>query len=132
MCRLQHFISDLWKQGGMCEPHHNLSFAHSATPWSPRGQQIPANEPMSEGELVLGRRRTEPATVRIAGCSATARPACLHCVASKLRKKASGQRFRARLNEGARRPNLSSRLLQQSPPGLDGLTTTRMNGTELA
>src|SRR5258708_35065738 len=28
--------------------------AHSATPWSPRGQQIPANEPMSEGELVLG------------------------------------------------------------------------------
>src|SRR3979490_3346136 len=24
MCRLQHFISDLWKQGGSCEPHHNL------------------------------------------------------------------------------------------------------------
>src|SRR5258708_33582214 len=24
MCRLQHFISDLSKQGGSCEPHHNL------------------------------------------------------------------------------------------------------------
>jgi hypothetical protein len=47
-------------------------------------------------------------------------------------QKASGQRFRAQLNEGARRPNLYSRLLQQSPPGLDVLATTRMSGTELA
>jgi len=45
---------------------------------------------MSEGELVLGAVEQNPATVRIAGCSATARPACLHCVASKLRKKRLG------------------------------------------
>jgi len=35
-------------------------FSHSATPWSPRGQQIPANEPMSEDELVLGAVEQNP------------------------------------------------------------------------
>src|SRR3979490_80334 len=131
MCRLQHFISDLWKQGGSCEPHHNLlsliprllgalgasKFRQMSPCLRMSSFWAPSNRTRdSSHRWLLGHRSPSLSALR----------------SVEVRKKRPGSASERGSTKGARRPNLYSRLLQQSPPGLDVLTTTRMNGTELA
>src|SRR3982074_3116499 len=104
MCRLQHFISDLWKQGGACEPHHNL---FSLIPrllgalGASKFQQMSPCLRMSS--FWAPSNRTRDSSHRWLLGHRSPRLSALRSV--EVTKKTSGQRSRARLNEGARRPN---------------------------
>ena len=74
----------------------------------------PARRP---GRVCSGRHRSESATARIAGRSATTRSGSVHRVTVELRKERQGRRVKAAaLNERPTGPIRCNRLLQQNLP----------------